>query len=409
MWTFTSFAGSLKSSCGSRKHRASIFELRSSTEGRKSKFEVPLPRNDCTFHEGTMQHCLPSSFGVFACVAFLVPNVFASEKIDPSGVWQIVVERPGRPRQESILRLEKSGSTFVGVMMDALGRSTPIRDAKLDGEELSFRIKIQRDGREFGFTYKGKVTADAFKGLVSINVLGINRSAPFTGKRMKDEGLLPGLWKITLTMEDGQKVQPALRLKKEGGKLSGTYLGTAGKELPLNDLLFKNGELSFQVADNIDGDKVRLRYTGKLAGETLKGTVTFGEGNQLVTLKFEARKDHAATAKIAGTWKLKVSYQAGVAFEPTLKLVQNGNSLSGVYVGPHAENPINDALIFGDEFTFEVNRERDGHRYRLRYQGRAKGDTLSGGVDYDFDGLVGSLEFQGKRIGGPDGSSLKRP
>jgi hypothetical protein len=356
-----------------------------------------------------MRHGVLRRFGACACLALLVTGAVAGEKADPSGLWQIVVERPGRPRSESILRLEKSGSEFVGVMMDAQGRSTPIRDAKLVGDELSFRIKIQRDGRDFGFMYKGKVTADALKGLVSINVLGINRSAPFTGKRMKDEGLLPGLWKVTLTLEDGQKAQPTLRLKKEGDRLSGTYVGTTGREAAVKDLVLKDGKLSFDVADRIEGDKVRLRYAGKLAGERINGTVTFGEGNQLVTLKFEAKKDHAATANIAGSWKLKVPYQAGTTFEPTIKLIQNGNSLSGVYIGPHGETPINDALIFGEEFTFEVNHEKDGHKYKLRYQGKAKGNTLSGGVDYDFDGMVGWLEFEGKRTGGPDGNSVKRP
>jgi hypothetical protein len=57
-----------------------------------------------------------------------------------------------------------------------------------------------------------------------------------------------------------------------------------------------------------------------------------------------------------------------------------------------------EALILGDEIAFEVARERDGRKYRLRYQGKVKGDTLAGSVDYSFDGMTGLLDFEGKRV-----------
>jgi hypothetical protein len=328
----------------------------------------------------------------------LAASLNAGERIDPSGSWLIVVNRPGRPRSESTLKLERSGDTFVGIMMDAQGRATPIRDAQLKDGELSFRIKIQRDGRDFSFTYKGKVTPDAFNGVVSINVLGINRSAPFEGKRKKSEGALSGLWRIAIALEDGQKLQPTLKLQQAADNLSGQYVGARGKETVLKDLKFKDGEVSFQVADEVDGDNLKLRYTGKLVGEKITGTVRAGEGSQAVTLRFQAQKMQLATADIAGTWKLKVPFQSGINFGPTIKLVQTGSSLAGTYTGDQGDTPIADALIFGDEFTFEVNREKDGKKYKLRYQGKANGDTIKGGVDYDFDGMVGTLDFEGKRV-----------
>ncbi|HEV3445170.1 MAG TPA: hypothetical protein VG099_11035, partial [Gemmataceae bacterium] len=88
-------------------------------------------------------------------------------------------------------------------------------------------------------------------------------------------------------------------------------------------------------------------------------------------------------------------------FEPVLKLVQKGSSFSGTYQGEQGETAIKDALIFGDEFTFEVLRERNGNRYRLRYQGKVNGDSMKGSVEYDFDGIGGFLEFEGKRVKTP--------
>ena len=48
------------------------------------------------------------------------------------------------------------------------------------------------------------------------------------------------------------------------------------------------------------------------------------------------------------------------------------------------------AGIFGDEFTFEVIRERKGSKYRLRYQGKVSGESMKGSVEYDFDGISGN-------------------
>jgi hypothetical protein len=58
------------------------------------------------------------------------------------------------------------------------------------------------------------------------------------------------------------------------------------------------------------------------------------------------------------------------------------------------------ALVFGNELTFDVSRERDGNKYKLHYQGKVTGETLKGSVRYDFDGITGSVDFDGRRLGG---------
>jgi len=333
----------------------------------------------------------------------------AEEKVDPTGTWKVLVNRPGRPAAESTLKLEKSGDKLVGIMMDPQGRSTTIRDAQFKDGELSYRIVIPRDGRELSFNYKGKISADKFTGNASISLFGQNRSFPFSGRRLKPEEILAGLWKITLTLQAGQNLQPTLRLKQEGQQWTGGYLGTTGKELPLQDLKFKDGALSFRIVDVIDEDKVPFEYVGKLKGENIDGTAKLGEGKDSITLKFQAHKIQTSTVNLAGTWKLKVPFkQGGTTFEPTLKLTQEGNSFAGTYQGEQGETKIADGLIFGEEFSFEVLRERDGKRYRLKYQGRVKGESIRGFVDYDFDGMSGSLEFEGKKVGGAESSAAKK-
>jgi hypothetical protein len=346
------------------------------------------------------------SIAIVLLCAVLTPDLRAADKPDPTGAWLLRVTRPGRPVQESTLKLEKAGDQLVGVMTNAEGRSTPVKDAKLKGSELTFRIVISRDGREFNILYSAALTEDTLKGKVSISFLGQTRSSELQGKRLKGEDLLAGLWKISMTLQDGQKLQPTLNLKREGKGWAGSYIGTTGKEMRLTNVNYKDDVLSIQLFDTIEGDLVPLNYAGKLSGNKIDGTVKVGAGKEMVSLKFQAEKVETPTANLSGTWKLKVPFKPEQLFEPVLKLSQTGSGLNGTYHGEHDETAISDALVFGDEFTFEVFRNRDGKRYRLKYQGKASGDTMKGSVEYDFDGVAGFLDFEGKRVS-PPGASAK--
>jgi hypothetical protein len=330
--------------------------------------------------------------------AGLWPARAAEEKADPVGIWVLKVTPPGRPTTETTLNLEKAGARYVGYLTDPRGRTTPLKDVQVKGAEFSFKIVFDRQGREFALVYKGQVTGDAAKGQVVFDLLGQKRSIPFTGARKKQEATLAGIWKIAMVLEGGNEVRPTLRLKQEEQKWVGDYIGTSGKETHLPSVQVKDGELSFQVTDLVEGEKVDFDYTGKMAGDTITGTAKLTTGKDSAKVKFRAQKVQVPTANVAGTWKLRVPLKTGEVFEPTLKLVQEGSSFSGTYMGEQGETPVMEALILGDEIAFEVARERDGKKYRLRYQGKVKGDSLAGSVDYSFDGMTGLLEFEGKRV-----------
>jgi hypothetical protein len=351
-------------------------------------------------------------------IALSASQLRAQEKIDPTGTWGLRITMAGRPPNESTLRIEKAGDTLVGVLSDFRGRSTPIKDVQLKDGELSFRVVFNRDGREFVMSYAGKMTADTYKGKFTLNFLGQKRVMDFEGQRKKEEATLVGSWKITVVLEGGQKLQPTLRLKEDRRGFSGTYIGTSGKEVPVQDLKVVStsggsspaqGELSFRVTGEIEHDKLTFNYAGKVNGNEIQGTVKLVAGTQSVSLKFQARKIETPTANVAGTWKLKVPYSAGVTFDPVLKLVQTGATFKGTYAGEHGETPIADALILGDEFTFEVARSQNGKSYKLRYQGRVSGDTLKGSVEYDFDGINGVFDFDGQRVPGANSGPEKKP
>jgi hypothetical protein len=330
--------------------------------------------------------------------AITISAVRADGKIDPAGVWQLKMAIPGRPAMESTLRLEHSGGKIVGVT-EFRGRSAPIKDVELKGDELSFHANFSQQGREFKFVYKGKLTSDTFKGKLDADFGGRKFVLPFDGKRQKEDTGLAGAWKLTLHLESGQTIQPTVRLKQQGDIWTGNYIGNSGKDLALEGLKQKGDELSFKVIDTFDGDKVPIAYTGTVKGTTMQGMAKVGSGSQTASLRFEGQKVQISTANIAGTWKLKVPFKPDQVFEPTLKLAQTGSMFNGSYLGEQGETSIADAFVIGDEFTFEVARDKDGKKYKLRYQGKVAGDQMTGTVDYDFDGVIGILDFEGRRAG----------
>jgi hypothetical protein len=331
----------------------------------------------------------------------------AQETKDLTGTWELRFNRPGRPPSISILKLEKASDKYLGAVTSEQGQTVPIKDVQWKDGELSFRVTFERQGQEFNLAYKGKVTGDAIKGQVSLHILGQNRSFDFEGNRKKEEPTLAGLWKVQLQLESGAKLQPSVRLKQQGRRWTGSYVGVSGKETPLQEVKSSGTEVSFRVTDELEGEKIAFRYSGKLTGNRLAGTVEVGEGKQADKRKFDAQRVQVPTANIAGVWKLTVTYQSGITFGPTAKLAQTGSALTGTYVGEQGATPITDGLVLGDEVMFTVACSRDGKKYKLKYTGKVTQDAIQGGVEYDFDGMLGFLPFEGTRVPDPKSTGKK--
>jgi hypothetical protein len=99
-----------------------------------------------------------------------------------------------------------------------------------------------------------------------------------------------GTWKWTITMGD-QKREVTLKLKLEGDKLNGAVIGPDGKEGPIEDATYKDGEVAFKVTRQRDGNKFTIRFKGKLNGDTLKGKSEINRNGETQTREWEAKRD----------------------------------------------------------------------------------------------------------------------
>jgi hypothetical protein len=317
---------------------------------------------------------------------------------DITGVWELRMTIPGRPTQDSTLKIEKDGDKYAGFLTNSQGRfagqgrPTPVKDLQYKDGEMSFKMVFERGGQKTELVYAAKVNGENMTGNVTIT--GRSFKLTLAGRR---ESPVEGVWKMTFVLDSGEKLQPSIQVKYAKDKFTGEYVGISGKKASIAEVKLKDGEVSFDAPDHGDED-VLFHYKGKLADDKIKGTVSWKvAGNQTRSLKFEGEKSHVHAAEVAGTWKLKVPMK-NETFESTLTLTQTGSSVSGTYVGESGETKITDGLVLGDEFSFDVARERDGKSYKLRYQGKINGELFKGSVDYNFDGMTGNVEFEGKRV-----------
>ena len=97
-----------------------------------------------------------------------------------------------------------------------------------------------------------------------------------------------GTWKYT-TEAGGQSFDVTIKLKLDGDKLTGTVTAR-DMEAKIEDGKHKDGEVSFKVNREINGNKVSLKYTGTIKGDTFKGKREMERDGQTNTREFEAKR-----------------------------------------------------------------------------------------------------------------------
>ena len=98
-----------------------------------------------------------------------------------------------------------------------------------------------------------------------------------------------GTWKWTVKMGERTR-NMTLKLKLEGDKLTGATLGRDGKESPIQDATFKDGEVSFKVVRERNGTKMTSTYTGKVSGDTITGKTQFERDGKPQSRDWEAKR-----------------------------------------------------------------------------------------------------------------------
>jgi hypothetical protein len=81
-----------------------------------------------------------------------------------------------------------------------------------------------------------------------------------------------GTWKWSITGRDGQPRELTLKLELKDSLLTGNLSGFRG-DTPISNASLKDDEIAFSVVREFQGNKFETKYAGKLAGDTIKGTL----------------------------------------------------------------------------------------------------------------------------------------
>jgi hypothetical protein len=106
--------------------------------------------------------------------------------------------------------------------------------------------------------------------------------------RADDKPNPTGTWKYTADV-NGQTIEVTIKLKLEGDKLTGTVTAF-DQESKIEDSKYKDGEVSFNVNREVNGNKFTIKYKGKIQGDTFKGTRELERDGQTNTRDFEAKR-----------------------------------------------------------------------------------------------------------------------
>jgi hypothetical protein len=202
-----------------------------------------------------------------------------------------------------------------------------------------------------------------------------------------------GIWKWSLNEQTGETI---LNLKQDGQKLTGSYTNQFGKA-EITDGTLKDGNVSFKVNREFNGQAFVIKYSGKLAGDKITGKCEFDINGETRAMDWNAKRDAAKAAAASGNWNTALILNDGNRIEGMLKLKQDGDKLTGAAVRNESETPIQDGKIAGDEISFNVIRERDGRKVTAKYKGKITGDSVKGKVESDWSGDWQTLDWEGTR------------
>ena len=99
-----------------------------------------------------------------------------------------------------------------------------------------------------------------------------------------------GTWKCETDVM-GQKRESTLKLKLDGGKLTGTVTWADKKESKVENAKIKDGELTYSVVRELMDQTFTIKYVLKVEGDALKGKSEADFGGETRSFDVEGKRE----------------------------------------------------------------------------------------------------------------------
>lgn len=218
-------------------------------------------------------------------------------------------------------------------------------------------------------------------------------------------GRIAGNWRWTFVMPDGSTSEPRVKLRVEGGALSGVSMPRSGEDHAITNGVIDGERVSWSVIRILDGRTVTTHYRGRAQGDTLTGEIESDWSGALKRYDWTARRESDSPA---GKWRWASGFGRGRAgngggggnnrADTTAVLSLDGHRLSGTVSAFGTDTPIQNGTFEKGEVRFELVREIRERKTVTLFRGKLDGDILKGETESDFGGQVRKRDWEAARV-----------
>jgi len=156
------------------------------------------------------------------------------------------------------------------------GGEIPMKDIKLEGDQVTFIIEMGFGDQTFRMDFKGKLDGKTLKGELTSE----RGTSQVVGKKAEAASPLIGTWEFTRETQRGTRTS-TLKIKED---MTATYT-VRDNELAVTDLKVDGNQVSFKVIMRYGDREAPMEFKGKVDGTTLVGERTTSRGTSQVTGK----------------------------------------------------------------------------------------------------------------------------
>jgi len=187
------------------------------------------------------------------------------------GQWELT-STSDRGTRTLMMRVE---SDLTG-RYEFFGGEIPMKDLKLEGDQVTFYIEFGAPDQTFKLDFKGKLDGKTLKG----EMIGERGTSQITGKKIEASASVVGTWEFTRETSQGTRTS-TVKIKDD---LTGTYT-SRDRETPVTDLKVDGNQISFKITRIFNDRQFTMEFKGQVDGDTLKGEFTTPRGSREATGK----------------------------------------------------------------------------------------------------------------------------
>jgi hypothetical protein len=160
---------------------------------------------------------------------------------------------------------------------ESFGGEIPIKDLKLEGNQVTFAVEMGYRDQTFKLDFKGTLEGDTLNGQMTSS----RGTSEITGKKMATASTVAGTWELSSQSRQGQTRTSTLKINSD---MTATYT-SRNREIPITDLNVEGNQISFKITRTFNNRQFTMQFKGTVSGTSLNGEFVTSRGSRPVTGK----------------------------------------------------------------------------------------------------------------------------